>query len=290
MAVGNLRLATGAAAEAEASYRQALAIVPKSPDALIGLAAALAAGGKADEAEGTYKRAIAAQQRYAAAHLAYGNFLALHGRQSDAIPVYEHAAILGPDNPNAFNNLGSAYLHVGDLEKAIAAFERSLAIEPRRASYNNSGTVYYYLGQQRKAAEMFRKAIELAPSDHRLWGNLADALLYDSQAAEAMKTYRRARELAEGELEINPRHAVNQAQAAYYASRLGNGDRARRSIAVALAEGDASYYVHYYVGLAELGLGNKDRAVTHIRRARQLGFPESLFRVAPELGDIRTMI
>jgi adenylate cyclase len=290
MAVGNLRLATGAAAEAEASYRQALAIVPKSPDALIGLAAALAAGGKADEAEGTYKRAIAAQQRYAAAHLAYGNFLALHGRQSDAIPVYEHAAILGPDNPNAFNNLGSAYLHVGDLEKAIAAFERSLAIEPRRASYNNSGTVYYYLGQQRKAAEMFRKAIELAPSDHRLWGNLADALLYDSQAAEAMKTYRRALELAEGELEINPRHAVNQAQAAYYASRLGNGDRARRSIAVALAEGDASYYVHYYVGLAELGLGNKDRAVTHIRRARQLGFPESLFRVAPELGDIRTMI
>jgi hypothetical protein len=94
----------------------------------------------------------------------------------------------------------------------------------------------------------------------------------------------------EGELEINPRHAVNQAQAAYYASRLGDGDRARQSIAVALAEGDASYYVHYYVGLAELGLANKDRAVTHIRRARQLGFPENLFRVAPELGEIRTMI
>jgi class 3 adenylate cyclase/TolB-like protein/tetratricopeptide (TPR) repeat protein len=290
MAVGNLRLATGDATEAEASYRQALAIVPRSPDALIGLAAALATGGKIAEAERTHKRAIAAQPRYAAAHLAYGNFLARHGRQSDAISVYERASILGPDNPNAFNNLGTAYLHVGDLEKAIAAYERSLAIEPRRASYNNTGTVYYYLGQQGKASEMFRKAIELAPSDHRLWGNLADALFYDAQAAEAMKTYQRALELVEGELEINPRHAVNQAQAAYYASRLGDGDRARQSIAVALAEGDASYYVHYYVGLAELGLANKDRAVTHIRRARQLGFPENLFRVAPELGEIRTMI
>jgi len=290
MAVGNLRLATGDAAEAEASYRQALAIVPNSPDVLIGLAAALAAGDKAAEAERTHERAIAAQQRYAAAHLAYGNFLALQGRQSDAIAVYERATILGPDNPNAFNNLGTAYLQLGELEKAVAAYERSLAIEPRRASYSNSGTVYYYLGQQRKAAEMFRKAIELAPSDHRLWGNLADALVYDSQAAEAVKTYRRALELAEGELEINPKHAVNQAQAAYYASRLGNGDRARRSIAVALAEGNASYYVHYYVGLAELGLGNKERAVTHIRRARQLGFPESLFQVAPELSEIRTMI
>jgi class 3 adenylate cyclase/TolB-like protein/tetratricopeptide (TPR) repeat protein len=290
MAVGNLRLATGDATEAEASYRRALAIVPRSPDALIGLAAALATGGKIAEAERTHKRAIAAQPRYAAAHLAYGNFLARHGRQSDAISVYERASILGPDNPNAFNNLGTAYLHVGDLEKAIAAYERSLAIEPRRASYNNTGTVYYYLGQQGKASEMFRKAIELAPSDHRLWGNLADALFYDAQAAEAMKTYQRALELVEGELEINPRHAVNQAQAAYYASRLGDGDRARQSIAVALAEGDASYYVHYYVGLAELGLANKDRAVTHIRRARQLGFPENLFRVAPELGEIRTMI
>jgi class 3 adenylate cyclase/TolB-like protein/Tfp pilus assembly protein PilF len=290
MAVGNLRLATGDAAEAEASYRRALAIVPSSPDVLVGLAAALADGGKLDEAESAYRRAIDAQPRYATAHLAYGNFLALNGRQADSIAVYERAAILGPDNPNAFNNLGSAYLHVGELDKAVAAFERSLAIEPRRASYNNSGTVYYYLGQQGKAAEMFRKAIELAPADHRLWGNLADALIYDSQPAEAMETYRRALELAEGELEINPKHAVNQAQAAYYASRLGMGDRARRSIVAALAEGDGSYYVHYYVGLAELRLGNKERAVTHIRRARQLGFPESLFRVAPELGEIRTMI
>ncbi len=45
-AVGSLRLVTGDAAEAEAAYRRALAVVPESPDALIGLAEAQADGNK----------------------------------------------------------------------------------------------------------------------------------------------------------------------------------------------------------------------------------------------------
>ncbi len=290
MAVGNLRLATGDAAEAEASYRQALAIVPRSPDALIGLAAALAAGGKIAEAERAYERAIAAQQRYPAAHIAFGSFLALRGRPADAAVYFERATVLAPYNPSGFNNLGNAYLQLGEFDKAAGAFSRSLALEPRRSSYSNSATAYYYLGHQKKAAEMFRKAIELAPSDHRLWGNLADALHYDAVTDEARSAYSRAMELAEGELQINPRHAVNHAQAAYYASRLGNEDRARQYIAVALSEGDANFYVHYYVALAELGLGDKTRAIAHVRRARQLGYPESFLRAAPELAEIRRLI
>jgi tetratricopeptide (TPR) repeat protein len=103
---------------------------------------------------------------------------------------------------------------------------------------------------------MFRKAIELAPSDHRLWGNLADSLRFDSRPEEALDAYRQALELADGELNVNPKHAVNQAQAAYYASQVGDIDRARRGIELALPEGDTSNYVHYYVALAELGIGN----------------------------------
>jgi tetratricopeptide (TPR) repeat protein len=134
---------------------------------------------------------------------------------------------------------------------------------------------------------MYRRAIEFAPADHRLWGNLADALLFDSRVDEATKTYGRALELVDGELAVNPRHAVNQAQAAYYATRLGEEKRARRCIAIALSEGDDNIYVHYYVALAELGLGNASTALAHARRARDLGYPENLIRAAPELGEIR---
>jgi adenylate cyclase len=290
MAMGRLRFVTGNPAEAEASYRRALALVAQFPDALIGLADALATGGKTDEAESTYLRAIAAQSSYAIAHLKYGNFLISQGRAPEAAAAYERATQLAPDNASALSNLGGAYLYMGDFEKAADASTRSLAIAPGRASYSNTGFGHYYLGRYAEAAEMFRKAIDFAPSDHRLWGNLADAQLFGGRREEAGETYRRALELVDGELAVNPKHAVNQAQAAYYATRLGDKNRARRSIAIALSEGEGDNYVHYYVALAELGLGEKSRALAHARRARELGLAESIMRAAPELGEIRKML
>ncbi|HEU0224037.1 MAG TPA: tetratricopeptide repeat protein [Steroidobacteraceae bacterium] len=289
-AIGRLRLATGDAAEAEAAYRRALALAPQSPDALMGLAQALAASGKAAEAEETFRRAIASQPSYAAAHNAYGNFLFTLGRAKDAVTAYERTTELTPDNPDAFNNLGIAYMLTGDFDRASRALAQSLAIEPRRGGYGNSGTVEYYLGRYKSAQDMLRKSIELVPTDHRAWGNLADALRFDAQPDEARRAYRKALDLVEGELAVNPSHAVNQAQAAYYAVQLGDSGRARRGIQSALREGDEITYVHYYVALAELGLGDEAKALAHLRRARELGYPEVLLKAAPELGDIKKML
>ncbi len=84
-AVGSLRLVTGDVEEAEAAYRRALGVVPESPDALIGLASALADGGEVNEAERTLERAIAAQPRYAASHTDYGILMLQQGRPRDAV-------------------------------------------------------------------------------------------------------------------------------------------------------------------------------------------------------------
>ena len=289
-AVGSLRLVTGDVAEAEAAYRRELAIVPESPDALIGLAAALADGGDMNEAERTLARAVASQPRYAASHTEHGILLLRQGRPREAIVPFQRAADLEPDNAGAFNNLGVAKLNSGDFNGAAEAFARSLAIEPRLSSYSNTGTGYYYSGRFEKAVLMFRKATEVMPTDHRPWGNLADALLFSGHEAEAGEAYARAFELVEGELAVNHRNAINQAQAAYYSSRLRNGDRAREAIRSALADGDGDNEVHYYVGLAQLGLGDETSAIRHVRRARELGYPEVFLKSAPELGNIRNKI
>lgn len=289
-AVGSLRLVTGNVAEAEAAYRRALAIVPESPDALIGFAAALADGGKPAAAEQTLLRAIASQPRYAASHMEYGSLLLRQGRPRDAIVPFEHATLLEPDNAGAYNNLGAACLYAGEFDRAAAAFSRSLALEPRPSTYSNVGTGLYYRGRLKEAAAMFRQATELAPADHRVWGNLADALFFDGRQAEAAAAFARAFELAEGELAVNPKSAINQAQTAYYAARLRNGDRARQCIVDALAAGNDDSEVHYYVGLAELGLGDEAAAVQHVRRARELGYPDVFLKSAPELGAIRNLI
>jgi len=289
-AVGGLRLVTGDVEDAEAAFRRALAIVPESPDALIGLAAALADGGDLAGSRRTLERAIAAQPRYAASHAQYGELLVQQGQVREAIAPFQRATLLEPDNAGAFNNLGAVYLYAGEFDEAAEAFSRSLAIEPRHSSYSNTGTGLYYRGRFREAAEMFRKASELAAADHRVWGNLADALLFDGRPAEAGEAYARAFALVEGELAINPKMATNQALAAYYASRLRNGERARQRIASALAEGDDESEVHYQVGRAELGLGDRTSAVTHLRRARELGYPEVFLKSAPELAEVRNRI
>ncbi len=286
-AVGRLRLATGDAAEAEAAYRRALAIVPGSPDVLIGLARALAADGRADEAELTFKQAIAVQPRYGASHASYGTFLYSRGRSREAIAAYERATFLMPDNPDAFSNLGVAYFLSGDFERAGRALKRALEIEPRRGGYTNYGSLHYYQGRYAEAEELFRKALETAPEDHRLWGNLADAMRFHGKPDDARDAYRQALELADSELAINPKHAVNQALAAYYAIQLGDGERARNGIAAALPEGDGDPYVHYYVALTEIGLGDSPKAVQHVRRAQELGYPNAMLKAAPELGDLR---
>ena len=290
-AVGRLRLATGDAADAAASYRKALALVPQSPDVLIGLAFALAAEGNAAEAERTHQHAIAAQPRYAYAHIAYGNFLFNEGRPADAIVAYERATILAPDSPNAFNNLGTAYMFIGDFDRASRALERSIAIEPRRGSYSGYGTVQYYLGHYKSAEEMFRKAIELAPSRPPDLGQ--------SRRCPAVRCAGRRKPARP-----TARHS-NWPTANWPSTRSTPSTRRRRRImrsssAMRTApgaasrwrypKGDGSNYVHYYVALAELGLGDKAQALAHVKRARELGYPEVLLKAAPELGDIRTMI
>jgi adenylate cyclase len=289
MAVGRLQLAMGDAQAGEASFRRALALVPLSADAQIGLADALAQQDKIKDADSAYQRAIAMQSTYAASHMSYGNFLFYGGRAADAAAAYKRVTELTPDNPDALSSLGGAYLLMGNFEQAGDAFQRALALEPRRGSYNNIGIVHYYLGRFDEAADMYRKAVEAAPSDHRVWGNLADALRFGSHPEDAREAYRRALELADGELAVNPRHAINQAQAAYYATQLGEKERARQAITSALAEGD-SMYVEYYVALAEDGLGNRGAALSHARRALKLGYPEKLMRAAPELGEVRKML
>ena len=53
----------------------------------------------------------------------------------------------------------------------------------------------------------------------------------------------------------------------------------------ALAEGDNTNEVHYYVALAELGLGNRAGAVSHAQRARELGYPEVFLTVGARAGS-----
>src|SRR3954453_3485898 len=63
----------------------------------------------------------------------FGISVAQRGLWREAIYRWERAAQIDPTYAAAQNNLAIAYEHEGDLDKARAAYEKALAIEPNNS-------------------------------------------------------------------------------------------------------------------------------------------------------------
>ena len=63
----------------------------------------------------------------------FGIAVAQKGLWREAILQWERAAQIDPTYAAAQNNLAIAYEHEGDLDKARAAYEKALAIEPNNS-------------------------------------------------------------------------------------------------------------------------------------------------------------
>jgi Flp pilus assembly protein TadD len=135
---------------------------------------------------------------------------------------------------------------------------------------------------------MSAHSTELAPQDHRVWGNLADALWQiDGSREEARSDYRRAAALAQRGLEVNPKDGFSWMELAFYSARAGDGahveDYARR----ALQLDPEDPYVSYYGALVALERGDTEGALTSLARAVELGYAPQLIRAAPDFTSLR---
>jgi len=288
-ALGHLYVVSGRHVHAEAMFRSALRADPGDADAYIGLGEALEGQQHTAEAERALRQAVDVEPSYSTAQTALGNFLFRHGRSTAALAVYRRVTELTPASPDAFTNLGAALEMSGDFQGAAGAFQRSLTLEPTRGGYSNLGTVYYFLGRYQDAAHMFGQAAGIAAQDHRLWGNLADALWQiDSARPQAQADYRRAMTLAQRSLEVNPKDAVTWMQLAYYSARVGDQSQAQRSASRALGLSSDDVFVHYYAALIALERQDAPSALDNLQRALSLGYPVALVRAAPDFTSLRS--
>jgi TolB-like protein/Flp pilus assembly protein TadD/DNA-binding winged helix-turn-helix (wHTH) protein len=288
-ALAHLYQVSGRSAQAEALYRTALRSDPDNADNYIGLGEALDGQHRTADAERAFRQAVELEPTYADAQTALGNFLFSHGRTAAAVATYRRVVELVPASPVAFNNLGAALEMGGDFQGAATAFERSLALEPTRSAYSNLGTDYYFLGRQAEAARMYTHATELAPEDHRVWGNLADALWQtESSRPQAQRDYRHAADLAQRGLEVDPQDAVSWMQLAYYRARAGDPDNIERYTDRALALGSEDANVQYYAALIALQRGDAAAALDALTRAVGLGYPPQLVGAAPDFTNLRS--
>jgi tetratricopeptide (TPR) repeat protein len=101
-----------------------------------------------------------------------GGAYILQGKHQRAVPALEAASRLEPDNAMVWSNLAAAYLGKLPLstpeqqERAIAAYERALAIDPRAPNVHyNLGLIYLERNDAERAAACFRDARKTDPND-----------------------------------------------------------------------------------------------------------------------------
>jgi cytochrome c-type biogenesis protein CcmH/NrfG len=95
-----------------------------------------------------------------------GNLYFDAGRFQDAAQWYEAALKITPKDVNVSTDLGISYYYMNDADKALAQFDKSLAIDPSHAkTMLNVGIVRAFGKQDLKgAAEAWQKVISMAPN------------------------------------------------------------------------------------------------------------------------------
>ena len=90
------------------------------------------------------------------------------------------------ETPESFYQLGRYYQGQNRLEPALAAYQKSLAIDGKFAEARNGlGVVYAMQGKQQEALEQFRLAVMQAPNAAHIQNNLGYALYLSGSYAEA---------------------------------------------------------------------------------------------------------
>lgn len=284
--LGQLRLAAGRHEEAAAEFQKALAVRPNMPDAVLGLARVYEAMGRGADAEALYKNAVSLHS--AGVFNTYGSFCYNRGRYQDAVRLYKQATEASPDGRQGFANLGAAYQALGHYDEALAAYQRSISIEPNSASYSNLGTVYYMLGRYDEACTAYEHATALAPTDYLVWANLGDAYRWaPGRREEAAGAYAKALVNARGALAVNPRDALVHAVIASSLAKSGRLTDADGAIALALKIDPTNPNVLYQTALVNVLQGSHDKALTWLQRAIAAGYPAGAAARDPEFGSLR---
>ena len=286
--LGQIRLSQGDNEAAAKALQAALALEPANGGALKVLGDVYGAMRRYEEAEATYRKAIELRPSDPAAYNYLGRFYFNRERLPNAELSFRRAIELTPDSYLAHSNLGVIYLQMGRYSEALEQLEKSVSIAPNARGYTNLGAAYYYLKRYQDAVAPFRRAVEIAPKNSTYWGNLADAYRWAPDLRDqAPAAFRRAIELLEQEIQVDPRNPRLRARLGMYYASIGERPRALSEIAEALRLDSSQAYVQYRAALVDEQLGDHEGALKALDLALKAGQPMADILAAPPLEQLR---
>lgn len=168
---------TGQVAQARTLFEEILRVQPKHCDALNILSLMAYQANDYRQAVNFLDRAITIQPS-AAAYSNRGIALNELGQLEAAVASYDKAIALQPDYAVAHANRGKVLRELGQLEAAVAGYDRAVALQPDFAeAHYNRGNVLKSLTRLEAAVASYDKAIALRPDFAEAYWNKALVLL-----------------------------------------------------------------------------------------------------------------
>ncbi|HEY6156141.1 MAG TPA: BTAD domain-containing putative transcriptional regulator [Gemmatimonadales bacterium] len=220
------------------------------------------------------EKALRLAPELAEAHFARGALLSsLSGRLSPepAVREYHRAVELNPNLAQAHHGLGTIYLHLGLLDRAVDEFRRTLAIDP--GNYGATRRIGLALVSQGRYEDGLRLIRQVPPqSNQSLWSyQVAWVLLYlgrNEEAATLIERYLREHPEDRGGV-------VTSTRAVLFA-KMGDGVRAEKDVRTAIQMGRGYVHFHhtaYNIATVYALLRQPARAVYWLRQAADGGWP-----------------
>jgi predicted O-linked N-acetylglucosamine transferase (SPINDLY family) len=168
------RHCAGDVAEAEAIYRQVLAVQPDHSDALHLMAASLYQRGHPADGLPLVEKALALSPRQSFYHNTRGRILLALGRMAEGVVAVEEALRLEPQNAEAHFNLAEVRALEGRLSEAEAEYRRALLLKPvYAAAAEGVGLVLRRQGELGGALPYLQLAASLDENNGQFLLNLA---------------------------------------------------------------------------------------------------------------------
>lgn len=120
--------------EAESLYKEGIRLNPQNPGLHLDLAAVYLSQQKFQAAEQSANKALSIEPNNAIALYYLGKSFLERNLWGKAVPSLERACVGGQVFPYWFLDLGKAYAHGQQLEKALKAFKKAISLNPKMSS------------------------------------------------------------------------------------------------------------------------------------------------------------
>ncbi|MEG4966271.1 CHAT domain-containing tetratricopeptide repeat protein [Microcoleus sp. B6-A1] len=120
------------------------------------------------------------------------------GNLEGAIAAYEKASEIEPQNYLSWNKLGDTLNDFGCYSEAIAAYKKALEIHPQNIlSLHGLGITLYHLGHYSEAITSFKQVLKINPKIHFTWNGLGKILGEVGSYKEAIAAFDKALEFTD---------------------------------------------------------------------------------------------